>query len=820
MKYLLYAVTTLFVAQVCFAQTATINGVLVNKETRKPIEYASVALLHIKDSSVIAGDLSKKNGSFSIQNIVHGKYLLKIVSLGYSSFIQEITLTADKTIVNIDSLFIYPSGKQLVDVQVTGKRTNISNKADKQTYRADQFQTAAGATAIEILRNLPSVSVNGSGEISVRGSSGFLVLVNGKPVMTDAATILGQLPANTIERIDLITAPSAKYDADGTAGIIDIITKKGTTDGLAIAANIQGGLPSTTTYHNLEKPQRFGGDVTLNLRKNKWDVSISANYLRNDVNGKREGDVYTKNVAANTITRFPSIGERSFDKYNYGLRTAIAFTADQNNIFNLGLFASKKYQLRRADLLYNVSVADLTSNAVLRQSPYFNSNLQRKEGNFSLANIDYTHIFKNKSTLTGSVLLEHANLFGNTRNLNLNYPGKDQVIQEVNNPYENPLNGYRAKIDYALPIGNNKLEAGYQFRHDNQDGYFDYTVTPATGQTDLARFKGTARSVNQIHSVYTQYSGRKDQMQYQAGLRYEYATREVILSSDILPHNLQLQNLFPSVNLLYTLTNNWLLKTGYSKRVQRNNNFELNPIPEREHSETLEQGDPDLLPQFVDLAELGITHNFSKGSFFSTLYYQQIKNPVQRVNSVYADTILNRLFTNAEKATVWGLEFGGSLKPAKWCSFYLGANIYQYRLSGNLNILGVNAVTANHSWVYSINSNTSFDLGKNWALQASVNYLSNRPTAQGEDSRFLTPNSSLKKTFAGGRCSLDLQWQNMNLGMLNANKQRITTFGNNFYTTTNYIYETDVLLLNFSYKFNRLSGKAKLPVSEMGEKEF
>jgi hypothetical protein len=136
-------------------------------------------------------------------------------------------------------------------------------------------------------------------------------------------------------------------------------------------------------------------------------------------------------------------------------------------------------------------------------------------------------------------------------------------------------------------------------------------------------------------------------------------------------------------------------------------------------------------------------------------------------------------------------------------------------------VLGVISAVDNANWVYSINSNSSFDLGKKWMLQATVNYLSNRPTAQGEDSRFLSPNTSVKKIFLNGKCSIGLQWQNMNLGFMDANKQRITTFGKDFYTTTNYIYETDVLLINFNINFNKLTNsKTKLPSSEIGEKEF
>ncbi len=810
----------LILSQSIFAQSASIKGLIFNYQNKQPIEYASIALLNAKDSTVVSGVVSQQNGLFSLTKINAGNYIVKVFFVGYETKYIDNVILENRQELNLNTIMLKPSGKFLGEVTVTGKKPINANKIDKQTYKSDQFETAKGGSAVDVLKNLPSVTVNGQGDISVRGSTGFLVLVNGKPVLTDAQTVLSQLPANSIENIELITAPSAKYDPDGKSGIINIITKKGTTDGIGFVANVQGGLPSTTAYNNLEKPVRFGGDVTLNIKQKNWDISLGGNYVRNDVNGRRDGDVYTKNFTNNTITRFPSSGERSFDKYNYAGRTSIIYTPSKNDIFSVGFFAGKKFQARRADILYNNSTADLTTNTTLRQFVYFNSNLQTKEGNFTLANFDYNHTFKNKSTLTTSVLYEHAKLYGNTSNKNFNYPAKDQIYQEVYNPYVNPIDGYRFKLDYATNIGSGKLESGYQFRYDTQDGQFDYTVTPASSQPDAARFRGTAKAKNTINSVYSQYTGKANKLQYVAGLRYEYAAREVNLSYETKPHNLDLSNLFPSANILYTFNNFWNMKAGYSKRVQRNNNFELNPIPEREHSETLEQGDPNLLPQFVDLAEFGINHNFKQGNFFTTLYFQNIKNPIQRVNSVYADTILNRLFTNAERARLFGLEMGTNIKPAKWVTLYFGANIYNYTIDGGLNILGTLSTVSNSSWVYSVNTNASFNLGKKWLLQANVNYTSSKPTAQGEDSRFLVPNSSIKKTFANGKYSIGLQWQNMNMGFLNANQQRITTFGRDFYTTTNYIYETDVLLLNFSFNFSKIASKTKLPNSEIGEKEF
>lgn len=665
---------------------------------------------------------------------------------------------------------------------------------------------------------MPSVSVNGEGDITMRGSAGFLVLINGKPVLTDAQTVLSQLPANSIENIELITAPSAKYDPDGKGGIINITTKKGVGEGLSVALNAQGGLPAIHDYNNLEKPVRFGGDATLNYKKGKWELLVSGNYTRNDVNGFREGDVNT--TINNIFTSFPSRGERSFDKYNYAGRASATFTPNKTNSFNAGLFKGKRFQARRADLFYTNSKTNLTTGNVIGRFDYFNSNVQTKQGGFLLGNFDYNHTFSNKSLLTASFLYEDANLYGDTKNLNQSITNSKDTLQYTYNPYSNPIRGYRANVDYAINIGTGKLESGYQFRSDKQDGDFIYlTKNQVSGHYVVdPQFSSSVRSKNTIHSIYSQYSGSAKKVNFVGGMRYEYAHRELLFKNDPNERILNLSNLFPSASILYSAADKMKLKAGYSRRVQRTKNSELNPYPEREHSETLEQGDPDLLPEFINLAELGIIKDFKQGSFFATAYHQHITNPIQRVNKVFTDTILNRVFTNAGKANLWGVEFGSNSKPLKWWQLYVGGNIYNYKISGN--IFNNTIAIQNSDWVYSVNVNSTFQLSPTWSYQFNLNYLSNRPTAQGEDSRFLSPNSSLKKTFMKGMMSVMLQWQNMDAGLLRTNEQRITTRGSNFYTTTNYIYEVDVLMLNVSFNLNQLTKKLKLATSEFGDKEF
>ncbi|MEO8413241.1 MAG: carboxypeptidase regulatory-like domain-containing protein, partial [Ginsengibacter sp.] len=319
MKRLL-CLLSIFIVMKSFAQSGSVEGVILDSAAQQPLDYASISLLNSANNKLIAGVVTDAKGKFKIQKIKPGGYQLKIQFIGYETKQTEPFTLRSGQAFDMGTIQIIPGATLLKEVAVSMNKVNSLNKIDKQSYRADQFEAAKGGSAIDILKNLPSVSVNGQGEISVRGSTGFLVLINGKPVLTDAATILSQLPANSLQNIELITAPSAKYDPDGKAGIINIITKKGVGNGVTFIANAQGGLPATTDYNNLKKPTRFGGDATIDYKKDKWDISIGGDYTRNDIEGYREGDVYVKNQAENTITRLPSGGERSFNRYNYSGR--------------------------------------------------------------------------------------------------------------------------------------------------------------------------------------------------------------------------------------------------------------------------------------------------------------------------------------------------------------------------------------------------------------------------------------------------------------------------------------------------------------------
>jgi len=702
---------------------------------------------------------------------------------------------------------------------VLGKKSPINLKVDRQVFSAGQFANAANGNGIDLIKNLPAVSVNGLGEISLRGSSSFQVMINGKPSAGDPSYILAQLSAASIENIEVITSPGATYDADGKSGIINVVTKTALEQGWMVQSSVMYGTKPFNNFDNkrYEEPQRGSVDVTAGYRKNKWDLNIGFNYLRNDISGYREGDVNT--TINGVFTSFPSNGERSFKKYNSGGRIAIGHDTKLGNRWEAGVYIGNRFQSRVADLLYNIKHR-VIATGVITSFDYFNENTQDKEALFSLANVGYDHKLSGKAKINFSLQYEGANLTGLTINKNFNNIGRAVLFQQTNNPSSNPLNAIRFKTDYTFKNNTSTINMGYQFRNDKQDGNFEYAYKNMGMPQFIIDplFSSNLKVNNNIHAAYIQYSEKQNKVFKQIGLRAEHLVRTLTFYNNNKQNDLILPSLFPSFIFRYDAKDKLVLKTSYTRRVKRTNNFELNPLPEREHAETLEQGDPNLLPELTGALEMGLEKSWQKGNLNFTIYRQDIKNPIQRVNKVYNDTILNRVFTNASKALQIGMEVNLTNSITPYWQSMISGNLYRYKIDGT--IFDGAVIVSNASIIYSINSTQSIKIQKGLALQLSINYLSNRITAQGEDGAFVTPHLSLKKTTQDQQWTFQMQWLNIDMGSKISNRQRITTRGSNFYTTTNYIYETDQIQFSLSFNMSKRNRKITLPVSDIAEKEF
>ena len=803
---------------------AQIQGTIVD-EQNKPLEYATAALFDATTNALTTGVISNENGVFIIEDIKNGVYYLEASFLGYEKKrVNAINIEHKGQKIDLGTIQLV-LGTQLNEVVVQAERNTVVNKIDRQVFEASKFKNALGGSGIDVIRNLPSVSIDSQGDISVRGSKGFVALLNGKPIQGDASNLLAQLPANAIKRVEVITAPSAKYDPEGKAGIINILTTKGAANGAFGQVNIKGGLPSIETYGNAASHKRHGIDATYNVRTDIWNISLGANYQRNDLGGRREGDVFT--IINDTKTQFPSTGERSFDETNYSGRFTVDFTPSNTNTFSFGFFAGKRSKARLADIVYfdNHAVRPANSDNRLYTFRYFNHNLRERRGDFILGSLDWAHKFKNSSQLAASFLYEYTLLGGPTVNQNLGEPDRSILFQDEFNTNNNPLHGIRFQLDYTFkPVEFGTLETGYQFRDLTHNGDFiyerrtsfedDFELVPEfSSEVDLKRT---------IHSGYVQFSGQKTKWEYAAGARLEVMDRALRLKdkTNTVDETLSFDfvKLYPSASIQYEVNDNTKIKAAYSKRVERNSTFKMNPFAEREHSETLEQGDKNLRPEFIDLVEVGVTKDLKGGnSIFATGYFRHVDNVVNRVNTVFNDTILNRIYSNVGNAKAIGLEVGAEIKPTKQWNAFIGANVYNYTINGSFDDRPLDT----DATVYALNLNTTWRLWHNASLQFTFNYLSDRNTAQGEDSRFYSPNLTFQKSFMDDRLKVTLQWQHIDLGLLNTNEQRITTFrANEFFTTTNYIYEVDIILLNLSYTFKKGKNTSKFIDSEFGKKEF
>ncbi len=804
--------------------TAQVSGKIMDRDY--PLEYATAALYHQDNGELVTGVITDIEGVFTISDVKKGTYYLEASFIGFQTeTIRGILVQNRNTPVDLGTIALSIGENQLSEVVVKGERATVINKIDRQVFDATKFHSSQGGSATDVVRNIPSVTVDGLGEISVRGSTGFVVLLNGNPVQGNASTLLNQLPANAIERVEVITAPSAKYDPEGKAGILNIITRKGAADGAFAQINVKGGLPSIEKYDNDEAHQRYGIDATYNIIKGDWNISLGANYQRNDLGGRREGDVFT--IINDTLTQFPSDGERSFDEVNYSGRFTVDFTPDTTNTYSLGFYAGKRQKDRLANIIYfdNHGITPAIGGERLYTFQYYNHNLRTRKSDFVLGSFDYAHTFKNSSKVSTSFLYEYTLLGGPTESDNLGFPDNNIIYQQEYNTNDNPLNGIRFQLDYAWkPLSIGQLETGYQYRNLDHTGDFVYERrSNATDDFELVpEFSSEVNLARSIHSGYAQLTGTKGSWEYAAGIRMEAMDRKLDLRDKIglvdTTYAYDHVKPFPSASVQYSFENNAKLKAAYSKRVERTTTFKMNPFPEREHSETLEQGDPTLRPEFIDLFELGVTKNFEGGnSLYATAYYRDVKNLVNRVNTIYNDTILNRIYSNVGDSRSVGLELGTQLKLTKNWSNFIGANLYDYSIRGEYEGGSVDS----DAFVYSINANSTYNFSDTASAQFTFNYISAQNTAQGEDSHFYSPNLTLRKTFLDDRLVATLQWQNIDMGLLDTNEQRITTFREGeFFTTTNYVYEVDIILLNLSYTFNNNKNKSKFIDSEFGKREF
>lgn len=759
-----------------------IKGVVYDSQTQQPLEYATVSLFNIEKQSLVTGTITDNNGNFRISGIETGLYRLEITFIGYNTkVIDNFEITTDHRSFDTGTVILEAASETMEEVMIVADRPTMTYKIDKKVINVSQQHTSSSGTAVEVLENIPSITVSIEGDVSLRGSGSFTVLIDGKPSILDANDVLNQIPASQIENIEIITNPSAKFDPDGVAGIINIIMKKNRLQGVSGVTNISGG------SHG-----RYGGDFLINYRKNRFNVFIGADYNKRAMVGEsiRRNETYTTDTAF-----LYSLGEFDRNRDSWDIRTGFEFNINPKNTLSVGY----RFGERDRGGVSNMIFEEWSSVDPLNRSIYSSFEDGGRGGFSHNLTIDYKIDFNKE---TNHTLLAQAILSGRDseeNSISLLRDELNEIVSGQKTIEKGPSQEATFKLDYTLPIGeSNKFEAGYQgsidLSDESNDLFFYNTTTNVFDRQDL--FSKLVNYSTNVHALYTIFSSEVGNFGYQLGLRGEYTDRSVDLVNEPDDFTLERWDFYPTVHASYKLPSEQEVMASYTRRLQRLRGWYLEPFYTWDDAYNVRIGNPKLEPEYIDSYEISYQKKFTKNVLSFDLYYRVTHNKIERVQSIFEgnDNVFLSTFANVGQDFSLGTEIMAGFDPTKWWHFDLMGNIYDYRQEGEFN--GREYSTSSFNW--SARLNNTFKLARFTRLQLMGMYNSPSVTAQGERDGFMVANLALKQDFFKNAMSLTLSVRDV-FGTMN---HESTVRDIDFYSFRTWDPNTPIVSLTLSLKLN------------------
>ncbi len=757
---------------------ATILASFVDSKTNKPIEYVTVSLIKTTDSAIVNGTTTTKKGEIKLENIAFGAYKLKATFIGYKGLTTPTFYITPKELINdLGAYKLDPNTKNLKTVEVVGERNDFNNQLDKKTYTVGKNITNIGGSATDILQNIPSVNVDIDGKVSLRGSENVTVLIDGKPSTLTGANrqaILQQLPANAISEVEIITNPSAKYDADGMAGIINIKTKKDKLKGFN--ANTQ-----VTTGTN----DKYSFNIGLNNRTTKYNLfgNYSFRHERRDNFGNSE-----------QFNRFDTI-KYSFKSNNDGYnlnnfhtgRAGIEYYLNNHNTLSLSTGISSNISSKTEAFYYNYfdSVGSFTQ--------YFNRNNFSTDNNLTLdASLDYKRTTpKNKSELSAS-----ATVSSNIKNANEAYKTNFDIVASQRNTNSSNFTNFIAQVDYIYPLKNGKFETGAKNTNrviDNNQQGFRYNFGNSEYWQDSLISNHFIYNEN-ITAAYAIYTGKKQKFDYQLGLRSELTNIDGNSKTTSITFNNNYFNFFPSGFVKYALNKTQDLQIGYSRRVNRPGFESLNPFIDFSDSLNLRQGNPKIKPEYIHSLELNYLTQVNKLNLSATLYYRYTDNMIARYRSVNPATGQSLMtYFNFNSSENTGVEAIIRYSFVKLGNLMLSGNWYRNVINGSnvLSDLQSDITTWNVRFTYNL------PLPKAFYLQANGMYMAPMKFGQATISGMNGVDIGLRKDFMKSKMQLALNLSDV----FNIRQFNMVIEGSNFNSEAMRKRESRILTFSLTYRF-------------------
>jgi outer membrane receptor protein involved in Fe transport len=814
MKFL---IAFLLISNFLFSQNLSGDGIIFGKisdsKTTDPLEYVSVRLFNQVDSSLVTGAFTTQNGKFNFERIANGNYFIRLSLIEYEDFlVPDITLSASLKIINLGTLrLIKEKISNLNEVKIEGKLNLLQTGIDKKVYNVGEDISVRGGTTNDILNRLPSVEVDQEGRVMLRGEGTVIILIDGRPSSLSGGngkTLLDALPASSVERIEIVTNPSAKYDPDGTSGIINIVLKKNKLKGFngLVSSNIGSG--------NIKNGNVLEGSLSLSYRNAGFNVYGS--YNERYLDGFRDNNSYIKQSPENGITSILD-QKRTGEDLNAGrtFRLGADFNLKERNTIGFSTTGNIGQRDRTGDL-WNSSFDGIGNLTQFWQRTSYDPSQQKNID----VNVNYKYDLKKQR---GNLIVDLNQSFGNDAtqgfyeenyfNLDSSISSAPSLLQQLFNKEKNNITTAQLDFSYLLPKISARIETGAKMilRNQKVDTYSEEydALSQQYIENNIANFLYSYDE--QIYSLYSIFGQQLGKFKYQGGIRLEKSYQIPNLISDTIRIVNDYFNFFPSAHLRYSFSKKSELGLSYSKRITRAGSGELNPFTSYSDPLNLRKGNPYLQPEFINSFDLSYTLEEKKLSFSASTFYRNNTAVISRVKEFYPDSTSAVTYKNISETNSLGTEFTINYKPFLWwrTTFSYNGNYIWY--ISNLEDLP-NREGYNHN--FKVNSTIDF-WKKTASIQLSYAYNGPRITIQGTAQRTGPFDIAFEKKLMEGKWSVGTRVSDI-FNQQGFNME-LTRAG--IYQSSEFKWLTRRIYLTLSYKFGKLeiSNKNKMPGTEGGD---
>ena len=794
-KIILQLILCCLLSSYALASPGTISGNILDLNDNLPIEFATVSIYRASDSTLVTGSVCNEKGTFVVDNLPYDDYYLKVDFIGYNSErVNGIHLNQKKII--IPTVQLTESSLILSEFRVAEEKSTLETRIDKKVFNADKSLVSKGGTGLDMLRDVPSVEVDESDNIKLRGDVNVTVLIDGRPSPIPVSQLLKQIPASTIDRVEIITNPSAKYDSEGMAGILNIILKKNKLKGFN--GNLSTSFAQGTTLGN-------NSSLGLNYRVKKINIhaNISSGIGRFDYWGLRDRNVILNDTFSSRLYAEDKAQRKT---RAYSVKSGVDYFINDNNmVYVTGSYSANKtygsefFDYSNFDQWGNITSTSHRTNE--KKSPSLTYGINggwqksfKKKGVSLDLDIDYG---TNKLKATDKAETHYYD----PSSTELGLPSYQNINQN------NDRSILLSKLDFTLPINDSvNLELGTHYTSRNFGSEFSSESVIGNGafQPDTA-LNNNFNYLQDVVALYMTYGKRFNKIGIKLGLRGEqtFTTSELISTPETYSNNYF--QLFPSAHFSFKKDASTEFMLSYSKRINRPKMQLLNPFPSYIDPFTLQAGNPYLKPEIIHVNEVGVVKYWKKVMLNSNLYYRYLNNKNQKFAS-NEEGVSKLSYRNLGSSSLTGLELILSYSPTKKIKIMSTTNLFKSKVKGEL-ITGNEDVSA-FGWTERISLNIR--VKKDWRIQVAADYRPEFDVQQGVIGSMYGVGAAIQKSLFKNKGSISLRFSDI----FNTREYKFQSHdfdGYSFLSERN--WESQTVALSFSYSFGKRSkGKRRRAV--------